>query len=176
MYCSGCGTVLTEGQAFCPQCGRPVAQPAQPISGMPPVPNLAFQVGNYRGRIRTLGIVWLVYAGLTLLLGFAGLTLIRHFMGGGFGPWMQPWMHGGPPPQAWMFSIILHVIWGAMLLRTGLAVAAGWGLLAEARWGRIVAIIAAILSLIKFPIGTAMGIWTLVVLLGYRNATLYERL
>jgi hypothetical protein len=39
-----------------------------------------------------------------------------------------------------------------------------------------VAIVAAFLSLLKFPLGTAMGIWTLVVLLGYRNATLYEQL
>jgi len=41
--------------------------------------------------------------------------------------------------------------------------------------GRIVAIIAAILSLIRFPLGTALGIWTLIVLLGYRNTTLYEQ-
>lgn len=176
MYCSGCGTALSEGQGFCPQCGRPVAQPIAPFPGIAPVPNLGFEVERYRGKTRTLAIVWFVYAGVTLLLGFAGLAFVRHFMVGGFGPWMPPWTHGGPPPQAWLFPIILHVIWGAMLLRTGLAVAAGWGLLAQARWGRIVAIIAAILSLLKFPIGTAMGIWTLVVLLGYRNAALYEQL
>jgi hypothetical protein len=29
---------------------------------------------------------------------------------------------------------------------------------------------------LKFPIGTALGIWSLVVLLGYRNTTLYEQL
>lgn len=62
------------------------------------------------------------------------------------------------------------------MVRTALASVAAWGLLEHERWGRIVAIIAAILSLIKFPLGTAMGIWTLVVLLGYRNATLYEQL
>ena len=38
------------------------------------------------------------------------------------------------------------------------------------------AIVVAILSLIKFPFGTALGIWTLVVLIGYRNTTLYEQL
>jgi hypothetical protein len=46
----------------------------------------------------------------------------------------------------------------------------------RAPWGRIVAIVAAILSLLRFPCGTALGIWTLVVLLGNRNATLYEQL
>lgn len=38
------------------------------------------------------------------------------------------------------------------------------------------AIIVAFLSLLKFPLGTALGIWTLVVLMGYRNATLYDQL
>jgi hypothetical protein len=40
----------------------------------------------------------------------------------------------------------------------------------------VVAIVAAVLSLLKFPFGTALGIWTLVVLLGYQNTTLYEQL
>jgi hypothetical protein len=57
-----------------------------------------------------------------------------------------------------------------------LALAAGWGLMERAPWGRIVAIVAAFLSLLRFPFGTALGIWTLVVLLGYRNSTLYEQL
>jgi hypothetical protein len=30
--------------------------------------------------------------------------------------------------------------------------------------------------LLKFPVGTALGIWTLVILMGYRNATLYDQL
>jgi hypothetical protein len=39
-----------------------------------------------------------------------------------------------------------------------------------------VAIVAAFLILLHFPIGTALAIWTLVVLMGYRNATLYDQL
>jgi hypothetical protein len=70
----------------------------------------------------------------------------------------------------------MHLIWVAVLVRGALAVAAGWGLMERTQWGRIVAIVAAILSLLKFPFGTALGIWTLVVLLGYRNSTLYEQL
>jgi hypothetical protein len=30
--------------------------------------------------------------------------------------------------------------------------------------------------MLKIPFGTAIGIWTLVLLLGYRNTTLYEQL
>jgi hypothetical protein len=45
-----------------------------------------------------------------------------------------------------------------------LALVAGFGLLNRRPWGRVVAIIAGILALIKFPIGTAQGIYTLWVL------------
>jgi hypothetical protein len=62
------------------------------------------------------------------------------------------------------------------VLRAALAIAAGWGLMEHTQWGRMVAIIAAIFSLLKFPFGTALGIWTLVVLLGYRNSSLYDQL
>lgn len=31
-------------------------------------------------------------------------------------------------------------------------------------------------SLLRIPLGTALGIWTLVMLMGYRNRSLYERL
>jgi hypothetical protein len=70
----------------------------------------------------------------------------------------------------------LNFAWDILLLRSGLALAAGLGLLERAPWGRIVAIVAAFLSLLKFPFGTAIGIWTLVVLMGYRNSSLYEQL
>ncbi len=168
MYCSACGQAVMPGQAFCPQCGRPVT-PAVPPGA--PVPNLAYQVESYRGKIRALAIVWFVYAGLSMLFGLAGLTFARHFLSRGFGPMMD-----GGNPLPWFFPMILRFVWIALVARTALAIAAGWGLMENAQWGRIVAIIAAILSLIKFPFGTAMGIWTLVVLLGYRNATLYEQL
>jgi len=79
-------------------------------------------------------------------------------------------------PPFWFGSALLHFAWVFLVLRAGLALAAGWGLLEQAPWGRIVAIVAAIFSLLRFPFGTAMGIWTLVMLLGYRNSTLYDRL
>ena len=46
----------------------------------------------------------------------------------------------------------------------------------RSRWGRVLASVAAIFCMLKIPFGTAIGIWTLVLLLGYRNTTLYEQL
>lgn len=168
MYCSACGLALAPGQESCPKCGRPAMPP------VPPMPGLEFQLENYAGKVRTLGVVWLVYAAFALLTGIIGLAFANAFLSGHFGPWMNgPWAHGPMPP---MWPAFLRFAWVFLLVRVGLAAVAGWGLLERAPWGRVVAIVAAILCLLKFPFGTAMGIWTLVVLLGYRNSTLYDQL
>lgn len=170
MFCSGCGQALAQGQPVCPHCGRPTAA-APP----PPVPNLAFELGNYSNRVRALSTVWFIYGGLSLLLGIAGLTFANSFLNGG-GYWMRgPW-HGNFPLGPGFGSAILHFAWVMLMVRAGLAFAAGWGLMERAPWGRVVAIVAAFLSLLRIPFGTALGIWTLVSLLGYRNTTLYDQL
>ena len=176
MFCSGCGQALQPGQPACPQCGRPVAPAVPPIPPIPPIPNLDFQLQTFAGRLRALSIVWFVYSGLSLLLGIAGMTFLHAFLDHGFAPWMHGPMDNGPWSQPWFGSAILHFAWAAILIRSALAFVAGWGLMERTEWGRIVAVIAGILSLLKFPIGTALGIWTLVTLLGYRNTTLYTHL
>lgn len=42
---------------------------------------------------------------------------------------------------------------------------AGWGLLKRKNWGRVLGIIVGIFSLMNFPLGTAIGVYTLYVLL-----------
>lgn len=42
---------------------------------------------------------------------------------------------------------------------------AGWGLLKRKSWGRVLGIIVGIFSLMNFPLGTAIGVYTLYVLL-----------
>jgi hypothetical protein len=167
MYCSGCGQALAPGQQVCPQCGRPVAPPA------PPVPNLAFELTNYANRIRALSTVWFIYGGLVLVTGSIGLSFASSFFNNGFAPWMHgPWARPNFP----FGPAIFHFAWIMVVGRAALAIAAGWGLMEHAPWGRIVAIVAAFLSLLKIPFGTAIGIWTLVMLLGYRNTSLYDQL
>jgi len=165
MFCSGCGTALAEGQAICAQCGRPVA-PA-----VPPIPGFEYQLAGYSNKVKTLGILWLAYAALSFLLGIAGLTFAKHFLENGFGPWM----HGSMPPS-WVFPVAFQFVWVVLAFRSVLAAVAGWGLLEHAQWGKVMAIVAAILSILKFPFGTALAIATLVILLGYRNSALYDRL
>ena len=171
MFCSGCGQALAAGQPLCQQCGRPVA----PV--VPPVPGFQFQLENYAGKVRTLSMVWFLYAAVSLLLGVAALTFAQAFFANHFfGQWgHNQWGDGSVPPE-WIGPAIIHAAWSLLVLRSGLALVAGWGLYERSQWGRIVAIVAAFLSLLKFPFGTALGIWTLVTLMGYRNATLYEQI
>jgi len=53
-------------------------------------------------------------------------------------------------------------------------VAAGYGLLNYKNWARILAIILAILNLILFPIGTALGIYTLVIMFNDETKALFN--
>lgn len=170
MYCSGCGQAIEAGQGFCPQCGRPVA------AQVPAMPGLQFQLESYASKVKALSVVWFIYAGLAMVTGFMGLAFANAFLSGRFGPWMHAPFTQGPPPPEWLFPAVIHFAWVTVVLRVALALVAGWGLMEHSQWGRIVAIVAAFLSLLKFPFGTALGIWTLVVLMGYRNSTLYEQL
>ena len=68
----------------------------------------------------------------------------------------------------------LRFAWVTLLIRCGLALAAGLGLMQKAPWGRWVAIVAGCLALIHLPFGTVLGIWTLVVLLNAPNALGYD--
>ena len=153
------------GEAICAQCG----QPAGPV--MPPVPGLEYEVQAYAGKVKALASCWLIYAGLALVVGVAGLHFARLLLNGTFAPWID--MHDSP---MWLTPALLHFAWVTIAVRCVLAAVAGWGLWERAPWGRVVAIVAAILSLLKFPFGTALGIWTLVTLAGYRNATLYDQM
>jgi zinc-ribbon domain len=169
MYCSGCGQAIEQGQTFCSRCGRPMAV-------APPVPGMGFQLDAYAGKIRALSIVWFIYAGLTLALSFMGFAFARALIFRHFAPWPHgPWMNGPFRPE-WFGPVVLQFVWVFALLYAALLFAAAWGLMERTSWGRIAAIVAAFLNLFKFPFGTALGIWTLVTLMGYRNQTLYERL
>jgi len=168
MFCSGCGQELEAGKGFCAKCGRAAAPIVPPVA---PMPGMEYELAHYAGKVRVLGILWLVYAGVSLLLGLAAMSFLRGFMSGGFGPWAN-----GSPFPGWFGPALIHFAWLMLSVRAIVCAVAGWGLLERTQWGRIMAIIAAVVCLIKIPFGTALGIATLVILLGYRNSTLYDSL
>ncbi len=166
MYCSHCGHALAQGQPVCQQCGQPVA--AVPV---PPVPGFQFELTSYASKLRALSVVWYIWGGLSLVFGFLGLAFADAFMHGRFNHWMR-----GPIPPMWFGPAFVHFIWVIVLVRSALSLAAGYGLMHREPWGRVVALVAAFVNILKFPFGTALGIWTLVTLLGFRNTTLYQHI
>ena len=164
MYCSHCGQAITPAQPVCAHCGQ------QPGPALPSMQVMAFQLENYQGKLRALAVCWLAYAGLALVFGVLSLSFARMLLSTPLAPWIHP--HHAP-----LFAIpaLLHFAWITIVVRSALALVAGWGLWERTSGGRPVAILAAILNLIKFPFGTALGVWTLILLLGHRSTSLYEQ-
>ncbi|PYX36978.1 MAG: hypothetical protein DMG75_08590 [Acidobacteria bacterium] len=52
-----------------------------------------------------------------------------------------------------------------VLAKAGLGFVAGWGLLERQTWARILCLVLGFISLFNIPLGTALGIYTLWVLL-----------
>jgi hypothetical protein len=72
--------------------------------------------------------------------------------------------------------LVLTVIGASLFLVAAGGIVVGWGLLKHQSWARIAAIVLGVLSLLHPPFGTALGIYTLWVLLSDRAGAEYERL
>ncbi|HVJ08770.1 MAG TPA: zinc ribbon domain-containing protein [Acidisarcina sp.] len=175
MYCSTCGQQLQEGQQVCPKCGRPVTMPpAATQAGPPPAGLFPSRVERH---VQTLAILWLVYAGWLLVTWAFAATFFAGMLGmhrpwgpvgpmGPFGPGF-PFMH-----MPWMLPFITFMLVG----RSILGILTGIALIRHERWGRTLALVAGFLALIKPLSGTALGIYTLWVLLPSESAREYEEL
>jgi hypothetical protein len=173
MFCDRCGTPLASGAQFCTSCGK-VAPGAVP----PPIPSVALpQQGRVRKHIHLLATLWLVN-GILRLTGIAWLMLL----GGTF----LPWLRGRIGPDAWP----LGPGWGLDSLLSGgffslgiflglfgfVHLALAWGLFERQSWARILGLVLGILALLRFPFGTALGIYTLWVLAPEPSAREYDQL
>jgi len=133
--------------------GTGVLPPMRPPgrAGGSPVPGLQIQLDSYAGKVRVLGIFWFAWAALSLAFGVIGLSFANAFMMGHLGPWMNgPWAHG-PQPFLWFGPALLHFAWIFLVIRSGLA----WrrvGPDGARPVGRVAAIIAAVFSLLRFPL------------------------
>lgn len=83
------------------------------------------------------------------------------------------WPLGGPLGPAWM-SALLPVVAIYTVLVAALSLLVGYSLLTRRPWGRTLAIIVGILTLLKPLLGTALGIYTLWVLAPSSSAAEYD--
>jgi len=110
-------------------------------------------------HVKVVGWLWIANGVLSILMAIIGLTVIN-------------WP--GVVPSA--RDSILASIGAVCFFLPGIIAYAvtGYGLLNYKGWARILAIILAILNLILFPIGTALGIYTLVIMFNDEAEALFR--
>jgi hypothetical protein len=108
-------------------------------------------------HVTIVGWLHIVANALFLLLGLCGFLF---FFGIGFAVAVDG--------DAVAFPILGTIGLVAALFFAALSlpgILAGYGLLKRQRWGQVLAIVVGFLSLFNFPLGTALGVYTLFVLL-----------
>lgn len=114
--------------------------------------------GRVQRHIQLLAILWFVYSFFTLLPGIF-LWVFSNFMA----------LHAGRPGDfkdvpSFVPGLVTFI--AILLVAKALAgFAAGWGLLQREGWARPLTLVLAFLSLLNLPFGTALGIYSLWVLL-----------
>jgi len=158
MFCDGCGSALQAGQHFCSRCGKEIA--GATVVGYP-------QRSRVREHIRLLGILWLALSALNavggVVLYILANTLFVHL----------PEMSGERAANAWLHPF-LSFIGIVVIVKAAAGFLAGWGLLQREPWARMLTIILAFLALFSIPFGTALGIYTLWVLLPSESDQEYQ--
>ncbi len=165
MFCNQCGSEVTRGMSACPKCGAVVqVTTAVPVAGRPSAPG----AGRVERHIGILAVLWMIYSVLHAIAGACMLLVSRvilaHIAAAG---------GEGPPP---FVRPLISAIGLVILVKGALGLAAGVGLMQRATWARMLAIVLGVISLINMPFGTALGIYTLWVLMGSGSDREYEQL
>lgn len=154
MFCDRCGTHLQDSQRFCPACGKP--------AGVVPLMPVASRIG---GHIRLLGILWLALSAFRLIPGLFLVSMFRH------GPFSFL-----PPEVPFFVHGLLRAVGVLILGSAALGILTGWGLLDRQPWARMLAIVLGCFNLVDMPFGTALGIYTLWVLLPAKSEEEYRQI
>jgi len=148
MFCDQCGTQLQAGQSRCSRCGKPIVGLNQ------------YRRNRVQEHVRLLGILWLAYSALHVVGGIVLIVVAHTIFGSTFH------IPNGPPPEVTEWLRPLIEFFGYLILAKAAAgFIAGWGLLQREPWARIVALVVGFVALLNVPLGTALGIYTLWVLL-----------
>lgn len=174
MVCQACGTPVVESVHFCSKCGAQVTATPPPYAAYPQPP-MPMYIPRVQRNLQALGVLWCVLGAYRVVSGLIGVIFLRAFTTHNFGD--DAWMFGGRwhgPFTPGMMGGFWPVIVVATVCTAALALVTGYSLLTRRPWGRVLAIVAAILALLKFPFGTALGIYTLWVLASGASGLEYD--
>jgi hypothetical protein len=114
-------------------------------------------------HIKVLGMLHIARGGLVLLIGILGFIFFA-----GIG------LFSGDETALGILGVIGTLAIIVMGLLAIPSILAGIGLLNRQEWGRILALIIGFLSLVDFPLGTALGIYTIWVLFDGETMNLFK--
>jgi hypothetical protein len=157
MFCDQCGTQLQAGQPSCTRCGKPVLGP------------VGYRRNRVQEHLRLVGILWMAYSALNVVGGLV-LVAVAHTIFGG----LMRFPNGPPPELTHWLRPFLTFIGGLILVKAAAGFIAGWGLLQREPWARVLTLVVGFISLFNIPLGTALGIYTLWVLLPAQSDDEYE--
>ena len=155
MYCERCGSQIPVDARFCTGCGRAF----EPVTARP-------SEGRVNRHVRLLAVLWLAMGGLRLFAA-AAVYMVGHFV-----LWHVPIPF---MPERFLGSIMTLVA-SFFLLKAILAFIVGWGILEYQAWARMFALVMGFLALLLPPVGTALGVYTLWVLLPEQSEREYRTL
>ena len=156
MFCDGCGATVQPGQAFCSRCGKQILGP---ITAVQPRQRV-------QGHIQLLAIFWFALSAFNAICGVVLYILANTLLAPGGSA-------GAPVFLRPLLSVVAIVVLGG----AALGFSAGWGLLHFEPWARVLALVLAFLVLfINIPVGTAVGVYTLWILLPGESEQEYEAL
>ena len=157
MFCNHCGGQLQTGQGFCSGCGKAVAAPIAVQAGVG---------GRVAKHLSALALFWICISGFRVL-GAGGIM----FAGG----MVRNLSFGDPFPNHLIRGLFPAI--GTLMLLGAIAgcICAG-GLFKKRPWARVLGLILGTLALLDPPFGTALGIYTLWVLLPAESEREYQAL
>ena len=159
MFCTYCGSTIASEQSVCSNCGR--SSTAARVASA--------ERARVAEHVHLLAILWCVLGAFWLIPAVI-MAVLAMFI-------TVPLVAEGVPKIALVLAPGLFVVLCVFFLASAvLRFAAGWGLLKMRPWGRTFALVIAFLSLLNPPFDTALGIYTLFVLLPDAAGEEYRRM
>src|SRR5271169_5708810 len=162
MFCDQCGGQLQYGGPRCLRCGKTVL-------GL-----IELRRSRVRDHVRLVGILWMAYSALHVVAGLVVIIVANVIFGSFHGAIHIP--NGTPPEVTVWLRPLLSVVGWLILAKAAAGFFAGWGLLQREEWARTVALVVGFIALLSIPIGTALGVYTLWVLLPAQSDDEYKAL
>lgn len=127
-----------------------------------------------REHVRILGILNIVMGCLTALIGIVAFIVLGT-AGGVIAGWVQNGDYGDAAAAGPIVATIGFCIALFFIVLAAPSIIGGWGLLHFKPWARILMIVISVLHLFHVPLGTALGVYGLWVLLSSEAPPLFQQ-